>query len=185
MEYKMPKNPNPSKKPSSRANLDFAIQQVSHKIVEFLKRDEEPSTKVFPPRPDICLLNLEVWSRRYHVGVDYILSKLLDHYKYARRAYPSAVALGIPAKMLCGLKSREFLEDHIQRDFPSGENYRMADSDLRSKIEDFPFFSETAGGTNLDENVRRYITAIRDRRKAMDKRVKRYATRAWRGNPWR
>lgn len=152
-------------------------------------RELSSDTPIYLPLKAVShlqLLNLKVWSERYAVSVEFILETLLDYYQHSRsyvcRDTARSIQLGISAATLCGIKSRQVIEEKVLKRFPVGENFRLQ---KQATLERFWKLQpiERMSYKNLDEMVKSYSALMRERHEWM--REKKPYQRAWRGNPWR
>ncbi len=86
--------------------------------------------RVFMPTPDqrLSLLNWKVWTLRYHVSLDFLLTFFLRIYADQRKISRDhrTLSLGLPVSMVTGPGARKRLEEEVARMYPNREN-RLAD----------------------------------------------------------
>lgn len=113
--------------------IEKALLQIENrKRINSNQKPFPDDTRVFlavGPNANLLYLNLRVWSIRYCVSLEFILETLLDYFSfnrgYSRKRTSDEVRLGIPANLICGIRSRQILEDTIIQMYPDGENFRQ------------------------------------------------------------
>ena len=137
--------------------------------------DVSPSTKVWVcgnVENRIRLMNWKVWSLRYHVSIEFILTTLYKVWHCSPKFSPDgSVSLGLSASAATGKRAREIIQDEVIRTYPAKENELLAKEEIRSRWLDL----KPVKGNN-------YIKSILKKR-AKIKSTPRYH-RTWRGNPW-
>lgn len=127
------------------------------------------------PEANLYLLNLKVWSVRYHISLDFILDTLFFCWRY-RRKQPNAncATLGLPAALIGGPVSRKYVEEAVCRTYPNGENMRSCKQPRPSA----PLRSEEF--TSLDDFLRRYGKVMTQRQKEFSGKLSERSSRAFR-----
>lgn len=154
--------------------------RVQHELGKVLRHDIRLSLGLAQRHQ---LLTLKVWVTRYHVTLNFVLTVLLNHYKFLRRRYGSRHNLGISMPVLCGQRSREILEEAIERHFPSGENVQAWNARQRRLILAMP--KPWRGTDNVTEYLEHYQQWIQRNQQQYKNQIARLGARPWRGNPWR
>ena len=113
------------------------------------------------------LMNWRVWSIRYCIPLDFIVTALLDRYRLQRKRSidPDIVLLGMPVAMKTGARARQIIEDEVSKTYPDRENYRA----MRQKTVPVPITKleyETP-----EQFVDRYTKAIEEKRKEWQRTV--------------
>ncbi len=135
----------------------------------------------------IRLLNLRVWSLRYHVSLEFILQALWPRYRRMRKPMmrehgrESVIFFSLTAQ-LTGEASRAILERVVSQTYPGGENYRAYLQTIRDKgmhVNLAPILTHEF--TSARELIDVYTETIQHRK---EKRTARY-NRPWRDNPWK
>jgi len=137
-----------------------------------------PSIVILPSKANdrLRLLNLYVWSLRYAVTVEFLLRVLLDKYRNVRQPSNGFATLGVRAATLCGVKSRQWVEDVVAKAYPNGENHLAYRSAMIMRLAGMPRIS--------GDILQSYGTAMERYRQRYYQCAERYY-RPWRGNPWR
>jgi hypothetical protein len=104
------------------------------------------------PDADLRLMNLCIWTTRYHVRLEWLLDAVLTRFarqrKLPRVKEPEELSLGLSAAMLMGDAARSVVEERIARDFPNGENIKLAMQARQTPMPDLP------DGDMVDEYVK-------------------------------
>ena len=123
------------------AMLDAAVRDWARQVEEHLRlmadrnlllADEAPRKYRFVVMPNkdqlFHLLNWKVWSMRYKVSLDFIMTFVFAEYNDRRRPSkdPWTLSFGFPVQMVTGAACRRRLEEEVARLYPNGENYKAA-----------------------------------------------------------
>lgn len=136
------------------------------------------------------LLNLKVWTLRYHVDLEFILFELLSYYR-GNKGSPylppnprhrfGCLGVGVNLATLCGDRSRQILEDKVAKTYPAGGNDLAYRQSLRLQV----LQTAPVKGLhyhNFEEMTAQYQKTMHSRHVKKDEI---YFSRAWRDNPWR
>ena len=165
----------------SNARTTILLFETMRNLEEQLRhylacRDRVPLENVLLPQKSssrLLLLNLQVWSLKYHLDVSVILDLLLlGPYKKVREQR-RAGCLGISTSTLCGRASQRFLEETILGS-PALHSFPLVDLTpvTPHRILETP-----------EQMVEDYDLAIRNRRREAHKVILkvRASRRSWRG----
>ena len=112
-------------KRKAKVELDMAVMKFQTHVEKVATQVLDRTVTLRLSRVDqLRLLNLKFWVIEYKVSLRYILSVLLplwENAKHIQRKKP-AYGLGIRVATLIGARSRQLLEEQMQKDFPAGEN---------------------------------------------------------------
>jgi hypothetical protein len=143
------------------------------------------------------LTKLLVWSERYGVSLEYILETLLGYYysslpRANRDRAKQGRSLGVRIATLVGNASHSVLLDHLQADFPDGNNLAAFKEEEKERIADIldpDYVPRRARGILQFKTVSSYVNAytrlMELRRKGVSRIDKKMGKIAWRGNPWK
>jgi hypothetical protein len=136
-----------------------------------------------PPLQDqYRLLTLKVWVSRYHISLKEIFKVLL--HAYAKRVASSrGGGLGISLRTLTGKKSKQIIEDHILRTYPSGENTIAWKS--QEALRWLNISEEQEDIQDPFQYASVYLERIRRQRLASKNIIKKLSRRPFRNNPYR
>ena len=165
--------------------LEKQIDDLYHDVRLYLAhRENVPYDKVWLSNTAgerLCLLNLRVWSLRYHVPLAFILDTLLGHFSAHRRMTRGAASLGVAVRALCGRAAEEHLQEEVARAYPAGTNHQAYLHSLRQPlynmkpVKSLPYES-------VEEMVSRYGEVMHYRHKDVLKGCA--FQRPYRDNPW-
>ncbi len=131
----------------------------------------------------IRLLNLKVWTLRYNVSLEFILTTLIRYYQKHNPSARTSSALGFSPAQLCGRASEEIVREAVKEQMP--DNASKARADLRHKmvgaIRPIP---APKADDNLDTYCQHYQRWCEKRRSKAERAADKFR-RPWRGNPWR
>lgn len=141
------------------------------------------------------LTRLLVWSERYGISLEYILEVLLGHYystlpKLRRAAALRSRSLGIKVASLVGDYSLSVLLEHMQSDFPDGNNLAAFKEQEKERIadsldEELPRKSKSVlQFATMDKFVSAYVRSSEIRREGTRRIANKMRKVKWRGNPW-
>ena len=141
-------------------------------------RKQEDEVELWLNRRDkLRLLNLQIWSLRYKVPIEYILRVLLDKL-FVKHRKQRGRSIGVRITSLTGQKAERFLRDKVCEDFPSGEplmEWRAAEQQRLGGYKEIRM-------QNTDPvEYQRQIDAWR-RQQLLTASMYR---KPWRDNPWR
>lgn len=137
----------------------------------------------------IRLLNLRVWTLRYHVPLEFILNALWPRYRAIRKPLVQNPLLRKRTEgfyfsltpQLTGEASRGLLERAVLQAYPGGENYKA----YLQKLRDKGLQTTLAPIANPEyDSPREMIQIYRETMERRGVRSARYI-RAWRDNPWK
>ena len=159
---------------STEDELKAACREWATKVEQGIKvvEDRERLRKNLPPirytmsfmpaREDqlLALLNWRVWSERYKVDLDFILTFVFKFYGNHRKPSrdPRILSFGFPLPLVTGAACRKRLEEEIARQYPNGENYEAAKARRFHPVRKLDY--EDVDGMNS-----RYDAVMRDRHK--------------------
>jgi hypothetical protein len=142
------------------------------------------------------LTRLLVWSERYGVSLEYILETVLEYYyrglrKHSTRDPKISRSLGIRIQTLVSDGSLAILVEHLNTDFPDGNNLAAFKEDYKERIADIldpEAMPRKARNVlqfrNLDSFVNAYTRQMELRRKGVSRVERKMNKISWRGNPW-
>lgn len=131
-------------------------------------------------RPDqLRLLNLWIWSRRYHVSPAWVVKTLLGYWK---GVYKREGPLGVRLAVLTGKTSREILQKQVERAYPNQENLKSWKSDQRLAYNRFALVDKFQA--LAAKNPAQYLADYQEAVIAM-RENKRKPTRPYRDSPWK
>lgn len=153
----------------------------------------------YPKRDDTYrLLRLKIWSIRYKVCLEYILSVLIPHFekissKHTGRRRSRGIGTTIP--VLTGGAAEDFLADAVKKDFPDGENILSWREDTKleflARIEaddELPVRKKAKSVldyTSLAAYRKAYVKRITNMRDTEERVTKRIAKQPFRDNVFR
>jgi len=168
--------------------------ELEHKILRFLKPsgpfaralatvDQRPIEEInellgfLSPQDRMRLLNLQIWSMRYHVSLSYLLHVLLQQH-FVKHRKTGKRLIGIRIDSLTSRKVEEYIEERIMQDFPNGELEQQYRVECEQRI--------IQGRPELQdiddlEGYEDQLVKLEAQRQRMQKRLR----RPWRNNPWR
>ena len=175
-------------KRKAKVELDLAVMKFQTRVERIATQLlERPVTLRLARQDQLRLLNLKFWTSEYKVSLRYILSVLLPYWenaKHIQRKKP-IYGLGIRVATLIGARSRQVLEEQMQKDYPGGENEFEFRSELESRVALAPEVLADYRITDPRKLMVAYRARIRRARQAVDEFAKQMARRSWRGNPYR
>jgi hypothetical protein len=145
---------------------------------------------------DSCrLTRLLVWRERYGVSLEYILEVLLSHYYSGlpglrRSGAVSSRSLGIRIGTLTGDNSLAVIRDHLEQDFPDGNNIQAAKEEAKERIaelldDELPKKHKgVLQFATLDRFVHAYTRYAEIRREGTLRVANKMRKLHWRNNPW-
>ena len=164
--------------------LEKRCLRIEQKLQSSLSRlegwDENNMHLYLSPEDKLRLLNLNVWSLRYGVSIDYILTALLQHY-FVRHRRKNRY-LGIRVSALMSKPSEEFLEEAIRQEFPNNEMEQERQEREKRRVNRILKTQTRLKMETVNPDVYEDQWQKRDR---MIQRQGRGFSRSWRGNLWR
>jgi len=126
------------------------------------------------PREDqlLSLLNWKVWTMRYKVSLDFVMTFVLQVYVDRRKPSknPWTLNFGLPVPLVTGVSCRKRLEEEVARRFPNGENLKAAKCSEPSVVRGLNY-------EDLDEMNKKYDNVMRQRHKPVADIISRRAYR--------
>ena len=163
------------------ASVNAALQPLGRKLWRVSETDSYK------------LLRLLVWSTRYHVSLEFVVSSILSVLTKSaeRRTGKRSRGLGVTISVLTGEVAHTILKERIAKEYPAGENvYAMLEEKQAELIS--LLAKEEIGRPRgplaykyADDYVRAYKAAIRRRKKKRERIEEKIASMPFRGNPFR
>jgi hypothetical protein len=135
------------------------------------------------------LLNLRVFSLKYHVPMRYVVHTLLRYFKKVRGPNPKGLPK-VSIAALTGDRAEEIIKARIAEDFPDNEHEHAWKSEESNRLLQIVFKDEHPDDLHVrvktpDQFVQDYRRRIMKQRRERTAMRDRLARRPWRGNPWR
>jgi hypothetical protein len=143
-----------------RIRLQKAILRVENRRrAETNKPPYPEDAVVFIPEGtnvDLWLLNIRVWCLRYYVSPEFVVEAVTRRMQYERqKVSETSVALGMTAVKAGGAKARQFVEDEVKLQYPSGENQKVAQQPEPPQVRIKPYIT-------LNQMVSDYSQAVEE-----------------------
>lgn len=175
---------------SPLTRLEFEVDAILRKRLD---------KQLYQPKRDdsLRLQRLKVWSMRYSVSLEYILTKLIPHFEklaqrhYIRRSAGQSKGIGVSIAVLTGPAAEEKLKEFIQKDFPSNENVAIWRENEQERC--LAILDEIEYGRpkpilhfkSVSDFVKAYSNGIDRKRRKGRKLDNKLGKQPWRGNPWK
>lgn len=139
------------------------------------------------------LYKLWIWSQRYSVTLEYIVSVLVPYFNTGveKRTGKKSKGLGVSIPVLTGNVAEDVLKKCISRDFPDGDNlslYRETEKDrISSLLSKSEFHTRIKGSLqykSVSAETRAYISTITKNVQVANKLATKMRKMPFRNNPW-
>lgn len=139
------------------------------------------------------LYKLWIWSQRYYVSLEYILSVLVPYFNNGveKRTGKKSKGLGISIPVLTGDVAEEVLQKCISRDFPEGDHLSLYREEWKDKITELLTKKEfntriksSLQFKSVSAEAKSYISSVTKAVTAGNKLANQMKKIPMRNNPW-
>lgn len=131
------------------------------------------------------LYQLQIWAWRYKVPVAYVVRTLLVYWqaRMPRHFKRKKGALGLRISTLVGVKSKNYLLQRLQEEFPNNEN------EAEWRVQNIMSLVPSAGDRDIavvspNQFMKEYIARVHQSRERITKAKAKFKRRAFRDNPF-